>query len=402
MVRDRPGQVRGRRRPRRRAGRPAAAAAPAGRLAARPGSPARRSTRRRSGEAGPAQRRRRLAGRRSSSGPCGPRPSRCTWPDQRRPLLPAAARTDTRHLVPRPATRTTSTSSTRSLSARTSAWSTPRTTPRWPSCPSTATGSRPAVPARPRDGPGLPGQVRLLRGVAGGQAAGAGHGPAPLRGGPPGGIRAVGGALWLRATSGARGRGALAVHDHDTARSWLELHKGWGSFTAAELLEPDSITWMSDRHAGELVSPGPQALYWELSRISPSGVDRGHRGRGNSRRPGPGRARHGGRAGRRPPPQRPLRGRPRLSTGPAPQPDRDRRRAIFTTHSSSRLWAEPPLRLPEARLRGAGPPFPRPLNPAPEGMVWNRGVDFEPVLAPAAEIDRHVAALEELRRALHR
>jgi len=35
-------------------------------------------------------------------------------------------------------------------------------------------------------------------------------------------------------------------------------------------------------------------------------------------------------------------------------------------------------------------------------MVWIRGVHFEPVLAPAAEIDRHVAALEELRRALDR
>ena len=48
------------------------------------------------------------------------------------------------------------------------------------------------------------------------------------------------------------------------------------------------------------------------------------------------------------------------------------------------------------------PAFPRRHNPAPEGMVWIRGVDFEPVLAPAAEIDRHRAALEELRRALDR
>jgi hypothetical protein len=35
-------------------------------------------------------------------------------------------------------------------------------------------------------------------------------------------------------------------------------------------------------------------------------------------------------------------------------------------------------------------------------MVWVRGVDFEPVLATTAEVDGHVAALEELRRNLQR
>jgi carbamoyl-phosphate synthase large subunit len=70
------------------------------------------------------------------------------------------------------------------------------------------------------------------------------------------------------AVIGAGGRGALPVRDHDveTARSWIELHKGWGNFTAAELLEPDSITWMS------IWNQGGKRLYWDLSRISPSGV----------------------------------------------------------------------------------------------------------------------------------
>jgi hypothetical protein len=35
-------------------------------------------------------------------------------------------------------------------------------------------------------------------------------------------------------------------------------------------------------------------------------------------------------------------------------------------------------------------------------MLWIRGVDFEPVLTSVAEVDRHVAALEELRRRLDR
>ena len=41
-----------------------------------------------------------------------------------------------------------------------------------------------------------------------------------------------GGRMWLRDATGAGGRGALPVHDLDTARSWLDLRQGWGRYTA--------------------------------------------------------------------------------------------------------------------------------------------------------------------------
>jgi hypothetical protein len=80
--------------------------------------------------------------------------------------------------------------------------------------------------------------------------------------------------MWIRATSGAGGRGALPVRNLQTARSWLDLHDGWrGDFTASELLQPESITWMSIRHRGELVvAQGRRRLFRELARVSPSGV----------------------------------------------------------------------------------------------------------------------------------
>jgi carbamoyl-phosphate synthase large subunit len=213
-----------------------------------------------------------------------------------------------------------------------------------------------------------------------------------------------GGALWLRATSGAGGKGSLPVQDYDTARSWLEFQKGWGSFTAAELLEPDSITWMSVWHNGELVvAQGRKRLYWELSRISPSGVT-GVTGAGVTIAdpaldaiaqavvlavdPHP----HGlfgvdltyDRAG-------------------VPNPTEINVGRFFTTHQ---FFTALGVNLPWAYLQlafGEEPPaFGRRLNPAPEGMVWIRGVDFEPVLATTAEIHGHVAALEELRRTLGR
>ena len=213
-----------------------------------------------------------------------------------------------------------------------------------------------------------------------------------------------GGALWLRATSGAGGRGALAVQDYDTARSWLEFQKGWGSFTAAELLEPDSITWMSVWRDGELVvAQGRKRLYWELSRISPSGVT-GVTGAGVTiTDPALDELAEAAVLAIDPHPDGLFGVDLTYDRAGVPNPTEINVGRFFTTHQ---FFTALGVNLPYAYLKLAfgepPPPFPRRRNPAPEGMVWIRGVDFEPVLAPTAEIDRHRAALEELRRALDR
>ena len=43
--------------------------------------------------------------------------------------------------------------------------------------------------------------------------------------------------LWLRFTSGSAGRGALPTSDLEEGKLWIEFHRGWGKFTAAECLE---------------------------------------------------------------------------------------------------------------------------------------------------------------------
>jgi glutathione synthase/RimK-type ligase-like ATP-grasp enzyme len=213
-----------------------------------------------------------------------------------------------------------------------------------------------------------------------------------------------GGALWLRATSGAGGRGALAVTDYDTARSWLEFHKGWGSFTAAELLEPDSITWMSIWRDGELVvAQGRRRLYWELSRISPSGVT-GVTGAGvTCADPALDELASAAVLAIDPHPDGLFGVDLTYDRAGVPNPTEINVGRFFTTHQ---FFTAVGLNLPYVYLKLAfgepPPPLPRRLNPAPAGMVWIRGVDFEPVLTTEAEIDRHVAALEDLRRTLHR
>jgi glutathione synthase/RimK-type ligase-like ATP-grasp enzyme len=213
-----------------------------------------------------------------------------------------------------------------------------------------------------------------------------------------------GGALWLRATSGAGGRGALAVEDYDTARSWLEFHKGWGSFTAAELLEPDSITWMSVWHDGELVvAQGRRRLYWELSRISPSGVT-GVTGAGVTvADPALDELARAAVLAIDPHPNGLFGVDLTYDRAGVPNPTEINVGRFFTTHQ---FFTAIGLNLPYVYLKLAfgepPPPLARRLNPAPEGMVWIRGVDFEPVLTSVAEIDRQVAALEDLRRAIAR
>ena len=209
-----------------------------------------------------------------------------------------------------------------------------------------------------------------------------------------------GGALWLRATTGAGGRGALPVRDYDTARSWLDFQRGWGTFTAAELLEPDSVTWMSVWDDGELVvAQGRRRLYWELGRVSPSGVT-GVTGAAVTvadaalddiatqavlavdPRPNG------------------LFGVDLTYDGAGiPNPTEINVGRFFTTHQ---FFTALGLNLPYIYVKLAfdepPPPVQRRYNPLEEGMVWIRGVDFEPVLTSMEEIDRHAAALEELRR----
>jgi hypothetical protein len=59
--------------------------------------------------------------------------------------------------------------------------------------------------------------------------------------------------VWLRATTGGGGRGALPTDDIAFARMWIQRFDGWGSFTAAECLTPRSVTWSSLWLDGELV-----------------------------------------------------------------------------------------------------------------------------------------------------
>lgn len=82
------------------------------------------------------------------------------------------------------------------------------------------------------------------------------------------------GKIWIRATTiGGGGIGSLPTNDFKFAKSWIQYHKGWGSFIAAEMLTSNTVTWLSIWHEGELVVAQTKVRQgWANSTRTVSGV----------------------------------------------------------------------------------------------------------------------------------
>ena len=84
-----------------------------------------------------------------------------------------------------------------------------------------------------------------------------------------------GGEVWLRAVTGAGGTGALGTDSMRKAVAWLEVHDGWGRFTAARRIKGGQrLSWESVWAHGELITvQGRRQLvqgfeYLTMSRIT--------------------------------------------------------------------------------------------------------------------------------------
>jgi carbamoyl-phosphate synthase large subunit len=204
------------------------------------------------------------------------------------------------------------------------------------------------------------------------------------------------GTVWLRDTTGAAGRGALAADDVNVARAWLDVQRGWGTYTAAECLQPDSVTWMSLWNDGDLVvAQGRRRLYWELGRLAPAGVT-GVTGTGVtvSDPEIDAMALRAVRAIDERPngvfsvdltyDQRGIANPTEINIG-----------RFFTTHE---FFTRAGLNMPSLLVMLAwGEDLPDGLpamNPLPPGLAWVRGVDFLPHLTTLEEIEAGVAEYE--------
>lgn len=207
-------------------------------------------------------------------------------------------------------------------------------------------------------------------------------------------FEALGETIWIRATEGGGGQGALPTDDYEFARKWIDRFNGWGKFTAAELLTAGSVTWLSVWFHGQLVvAQGRRRRNWNFGSRTLSGVT--------------------GITGV-------------AETVSDPAVDRTAQEAILSVDSQPHgifgvdmtydgagapniteinigrffttvyFFTKAGLNMPAIYVAlGLGEDTPRiekPINPLPAGLMWIRGMDTDPVLTSASEMASKVAA----------
>lgn len=210
------------------------------------------------------------------------------------------------------------------------------------------------------------------------------------------------GKIWIRDTTGAGGRGSLAATDFKIAKSWLDFKGGWGKYTAAECLESQSVTWMSLWQEGKMiVAQGRKRLYWELAKLSPSGIT-GITGTGVT-------------IADPTVDEIALKAILAIDQKPngifsvdltydkngIPNPTEINIGRFFTTHE---FFTKAGLNMPYLLLKivynETLPVITKTINPLPINLAWIRGVDFLPILTNIESIKKNEKDLEDRRKKL--
>lgn len=208
----------------------------------------------------------------------------------------------------------------------------------------------------------------------------------------------LGPTIWLRLKEGGGGAGSLPTDDHEFARIWIDHFQGWGRFTAAELLSPQSVTWTSIWKDGELVvAQGRKRLNWLFANRALSGVT-GVTGVGLTVSD---------------PAVDELSRRAILAIDEAPNgifsvdmtygkdgtlcPTEINIGRFFTTiHFFTAAGVNFPYIFLKLAFGEAPPDILRKINPLPPGKLWIRGMDTAPVLSDEKAIEKYHVDLKRL------
>lgn len=203
------------------------------------------------------------------------------------------------------------------------------------------------------------------------------------------------GKIWLRANVGGGGRGALPTNDYEFAKKWIERFKGWGEFTGAELLTEKTVTWLSIWHEGELVvAQTRRRKSWNLGNRTLSGVT-GVTKVGETysseavnkiaqdsifsidKRP------HG------------IYGVDMTyDKNDIPNPTEINISRFFTTvHFFTQAGLNMPKIFKDIALYNEFPSLDKKINPLPDGLLWLRGMDCEPLLTTEEKILKELISL---------
>ena len=199
----------------------------------------------------------------------------------------------------------------------------------------------------------------------------------------------LGKTLWLRAIEGGGGRGALPTDNYEFARIWIDRFKGWGTFTASELLSSRSITWQSIWFEGELVVAQTRARRsWNFGDRTLSGVT-GITGVGETcSYPQVDQISQDAILSVDSKPHGIFSVDMTYDFEGFPKPTEINIGRFFTTHY---FFTKAGINFPEIycniALDGKFPVLAKKINPLPDGLIWIRGMDVEPILTTVEELE---------------
>lgn len=195
--------------------------------------------------------------------------------------------------------------------------------------------------------------------------------------------------IWVRATEGGGGRGALPADNFEFAKIWIERFNGWGTFTASQLLSEKTVTWQSIWHEGSLVvAQTRRRRSWNFGNRTVSGVT-GITGVGETwADPVVDRVAQDAIFAIDKKPHGIFSVDMTYDFAGNPNPTEINIGRFFTTHYFfTKAGVNFPAIYCDIALENKFPSLCRKLNPLPSGLVWIRGMDREPVLTTAKELE---------------
>jgi hypothetical protein len=211
------------------------------------------------------------------------------------------------------------------------------------------------------------------------------HGPSDLKKA----FDLFGETIWVRAIEGGGGRGALPANDYGFAKIWIDRFNGWGEFTASELLTKDTVTWLSIWHRGELVvAQSRRRLSWNFGNRTLSGVT-GITGVGETCSDETvDRISQDAILAVDSEPHGIFAVDMTYDNAGIPNPTEINIGRFFTTHY---FFTKAGLNLPkiycDIALDNNFPSLQKRINPLPDGLIWIRGMDVQPVLTTRIELE---------------
>jgi carbamoyl-phosphate synthase large subunit len=204
------------------------------------------------------------------------------------------------------------------------------------------------------------------------------------------------GKIWLRSDDmGGGGMGSIPTNDFAMAKAWIDRYNGWGNFIAAEMLGSQTVTFLSIWWEGELiVAQTRKRTGWIHGNRSASGVT--------------GVTKVGTTCSDQTVTDIAIKTIKAVDDKPhgiygvdmtydknnIPNPTEINISRFFTTVLFfTKAGLNMPVIFKDLALYGKKPELEKKINPLPDGLIWLRGMDTEPILSNFEDVNKGLIQL---------